>query len=214
MPARTRYSSRSISPPNSDGASAAPLTARASLADDFFLRDAPVVARDLIGTLMLLDGVGGLIVETEAYEASDPASHSFRGPTPRNAPMFGAPGHAYVYRIYGLHWCLNFTCSAGVPGSAVLIRALEPIERLETMQSRRPCGDLRTLCSGPGRLAQALGVDSTLNGASLKALPFQLVAATPPPMVSAGRRIGISAGIETPWRFWQTGSSYLSRPPS
>lgn len=184
------------------------------LTDDFFRRSAPVVAHGLIGVTLWVGGVGGIIVETEAYEASDPASHSFRGPTPRNRPMFGPPGHAYVYRIYGLHWCLNFTCSAGVPGSAVLIRAIEPTDGIELMQKRRPVSDVRLLCSGPGRLAQALGVDATLSGAALDVAPFRLTVPALVPSVSIGRRIGLSVGEETPWRFWWTESRYLSRPPT
>jgi len=186
----------------------------ADLPAQFFHRDAPTVAADLIGVRLLVHGVGGVIVETEAYDAADPASHSFRGPTARNAPMFGPVGHAYVYRIYGLHWCLNLVCSAGVPGSAVLLRAIEPTDGIDTMRTRRLVEDARLLCGGPGRLAQALGIDAGSNGAALDRPPFQLTRAIRPRTIGSGRRIGISTGMETPWRFWLAGSRYLSRPPS
>lgn len=173
----------------------------------FFARSVEAVARDLVGYSLEVHGVGGRIVETEAYAADDPASHSFRGPTPRNAPMFGPAGRAYIYRIYGLHWCLNFTCGGG---SAVLIRALEPTAGLETMFARRGVTSVRNLCSGPGKLCQALNVDGSLNVASVLERPFDLVrgAATP---VTAGPRIGIANGRDTPWRFSHTGSPYVSR---
>lgn len=179
---------------------------------NFFERDAPTVAEALIGTRLLVNGIGGIIVETEAYDGGDPASHSYRGQTPRNAPMFGPPGRAYVYRIYGLHWCLNFVCSDGPPGSAVLIRAIEPTTGIEEMQMRRHALDARLLCSGPGKLAQALAVDSALNGANLYAPPFELFTGDGKVEVRAGPRIGIRYGSETPWRFGMAGSAFLSRP--
>lgn len=182
------------------------------MAPDFFHRPAATVARELIGALLLVDGVGGRIVETEAYDADDPASHSFRGPTPRNAPMFGPPGRAYVYRIYGLHWCFNIVCDAGRAGSAVLVRALAPTAGLGVMHSRRNVGAVGQLCSGPGKLCEALAIDGRLNDAPVTSAPFTLVGPAGRPEVRAGRRIGISVGVETPWRFVEAGSAFLSRP--
>lgn len=181
------------------------------MSPDFFHRPADVVARDLIGATLLVDGVGGRIVETEAYDGADPASHSFRGPTARNAPMFGPPGRAYVYRIYGLHWCFNVVCDAAAPGSAVLVRALEPTAGLEAMRMRRGLGPVTALCSGPGKLCQALAIDGRLNHASLTAPPFEITRSAGPSPVAQGRRIGISVGVETPWRFAEAGSRFLSR---
>lgn len=175
----------------------------------FFDRPAEIVARDLIGATLLHDGVGGAIVEVEAYDETDPASHSFRGPTPRNASMFGPPGHAYVYRIYGMHYCLNFVCR---PGSAVLIRALAPDAGQERMAERRGDGTARHLCSGPGKLAQALGIDLAQNGLALDAPPFALAASAGGHDIATGPRIGITKGVDTPWRFVLAGSPFLSRP--
>ncbi|USU10087.1 DNA-3-methyladenine glycosylase [Sphingomonadaceae bacterium OTU29MARTA1] len=176
----------------------------------FFDRAVDHVARDLIGATLLVDGVGGIIVETEAYDADDPASHSARGPTPRNAAMFGPAGHAYVYRSYGIHWCFNIVCR---PGSAVLIRAIEPTHGLDTMIARRRLGDPRLLCAGPGRLCQALGVDKTLDHAPLDGPPFTLEPAPAPSSIHIGPRIGITLATDTPWRFCRTGSRFLSKPP-
>ncbi len=179
------------------------------LPPDFFARDVVTVARALVGTTLLVDGVGGIIVETEAYDASDPASHCFGGRTARNASMFGPAGHAYVYRSYGLHWCLNFVCATA---SGVLIRALEPTAGLARMVDRRGTGEPRLLCAGPGRLCQALGVDGGFDGRPLDAPPFALLHGTEPVAVSAGPRIGINKAVDTPWRFWREGSRFLSRP--
>lgn len=162
----------------------------------------------MIGALLGVGQTAGLIVETEAYDRDDPASHSFRGPTARNGAMFGPPGRAYVYRSYGIHWCLNVVC--GPPGSAVLIRALEPVEGIALMQARRGVSAPRLLCSGPGRLCQALGVTAALNSHPLDAPPFRL-APGPAAPIASGRRVGISKGVETPWRFAWAGSRYLSR---
>ena len=181
----------------------------ASLAPDFFRRPAPVVARDLIGTLLLVDDGGGIVVETEAYAHLDPALHSVRGPTRRNGVMFGPIAHAYVYRSYGIHWCLNLVCGLE-PGSAVLIRALEPTHGLGEMQVRRGTDRRRALCRGPGRLCQALAITGDLDGASLDAPPFTLLSDPFKPAVTAGPRIGITRGADTPWRFLHTGSSFVS----
>ncbi|WIY53202.1 DNA-3-methyladenine glycosylase [Devosia sp. YIM 151766] len=179
------------------------------LSRSFFDRPVLDVAPDLIGATLLVDGVGGPIVEVEAYDESDPASHSFRGPTPRNAAMFGAAGHAYVYKIYGMHYCLNFVCR---PGSAVLIRALRPMAGLPQMIERRGGVGEKQLCSGPGRLAQALGIDFAQNGLALDAPPFAVLPADMSHQIVAGPRIGITKGVETPWRFVLAGSPFLSRP--
>lgn len=177
----------------------------------FFLRPVADVARDLIGATLLVDGVGGCVIETEAYDRDDPASHSAAGPTARNASMFAPPGRAYVYRSHGLHWCLNLVCGE-VPGAAVLIRAIEPRHGLPAMRGRRgPVAD-RLLCAGPGRLCQALGVTRALDGALLDMPPFLLLPRTDEAVVAAGPRIGITRGAATPWRFCLAGSRFLSRP--
>ncbi|QPC88309.1 DNA-3-methyladenine glycosylase [Mesorhizobium sp. NBSH29] len=174
----------------------------------FFVRPAPHVAPELIGATLMVNGVGGVIVETEAYQSDDPAAHSFRGPTPRNKAMFGPPAHAYVYRSYGIHWCLNFVC---MPGSAVLIRAVAPTVGLEDMVARRGSAAPRALCSGPGRLTQAMGVDLSMDGAPLDAPPFALTLAVDTKPLLTGPRIGISKAVELPWRFGLAGSEFLSR---
>ena len=181
-----------------------------------FASDALVVARQLIGTTLLVDGVGGRIVEVEAYDQSDPASHSFAGPTPRCAPMFGPPGCVYVYRSYGLHWCMNTVCREAGHGAGVLLRALEPTHGLALMRARRSLDDARLLCAGPGRLAQALGVDGHCNGLSLSAPPFSLWQPAPDSApraieVVTGPRIGISKAVDAPWRFGERHSRFLSR---
>ena len=167
---------------------------------DFIQRPVDEVARSLIGVGMFVDGVGGRIVETEAYGTSDPASHSFRGLTPRNASMFGPAGRAYVYRIYGAHWCFNIV-GGEKPGCAVLIRALEPLSGVGEMRFKRRRTDDRELCSGPGRLCEALGITGKYDGAPLDKPPFSFVFGTNPPAVTACARVGISKGIATPWRF-------------
>jgi DNA-3-methyladenine glycosylase len=171
----------------------------------FFDRHPVDVARDLIGVRLVVAGTGGMIVETEAYARDDPASHSFRGPTLRNAAMFGSPGTANVYRSYGLHWCLNIVC---VPGSAVLLRAVEPDRSLDVMRTRRGLQAERLLCAGPGRLAQALGVDASWNGRPLS----DLLERKSRPVLVTGRRVGISKAVDREWRFGAAGSAFLSRP--
>ena len=175
-----------------------------------FLSDAPSVARALIGATLLLDGVGGTIVETEAYDMEDAASHSFAGPTQRNQAMFGAPGRAYVYRSYGIHWCLNFVCREEGHGAGVLIRAIEPTHGLDRMQSRRGLEEPRLLCSGPGKIGQALGITHDLNGRRLDRQPFRVLAPSHPIEVVSGPRIGISRATDLPWRFGLAGSRFAS----
>ena len=170
------------------------------------------VAEQLIGALFAVDGIGGRIVETEAYDRDDPASHSFGGATLRNAAMFGAPGHVYVYRSYGIHWCLNFVCRATGHGAGVLLRAIEPLEGIDIMRQRRGLEALPLLCAGPGRLAQALGIDRTYDGLSIDAPPFSLTMPTAPVATVCGPRIGISKAVDMPWRFGLAGSRFLSRP--
>lgn len=169
-----------------------------------------VLARSLIGAQLMLGGVGGRIVETEAYDAGDPASHSFSGPSARNAAMFGPVGRAYVYRIYGVHLCLNVVCGSE-PGGAVLIRAIEPMFGIEDMRARRDAEALRALCAGPGRLCQALGVSMAHNHVSLTAEPFALAPPLEPVDVTVGPRIGITKAADRPWRFGLAGSAYVSR---
>lgn len=179
---------------------------------EFFQADAVTLARRLVGAELYLDGVGGRIVETEAYRADDPASHSFRGPTARNRAMFGPVGHAYVYRSYGLHWCLNIVCDGSAGGSAVLLRALEPLAGLEAMAARRAVADPRRLCAGPGRLTQALGIDGGHDGLPIDAPPFSFVPAKADLPVQHAPRIGITKAVDEPWRFCLAGSAFLSRP--
>ncbi len=178
----------------------------------FFSRSVHDVARDLIGATLLFNGAGGRIVELEAYRHTDPAAHSFRGPTPRNAVMFGPPGFAYVYRSYGIHWCLNFVCEPEDSASAVLIRAIEPTEGLSAMRRRRGLSDDRLLCAGPGRICQALGITHKQNGMALDVPPFALFGRTGRVDVVTGPRIGITKAVDKPWRYGLKGSRYLSKP--
>jgi len=179
---------------------------------DFFDRSVHAVAPDLIGATLTFNGVGGRIVEVEAYHHTDPAAHSYRGRTARNAVMFGPPGHAYVYRSYGIHWCVNFVCEAEGSASAVLIRAIEPLEGIDTMRSRRGLDDIRLLCSGPGRVCQALGITGHHDGLTLDRPPFRLMPRAEMPDVVAGPRIGITKAADLPWRYGLAGSRFLSKP--
>src|SRR5690606_17928583 len=169
----------------------------------FFDREVTIVARDLLGATFLVDGVGGVIVETEAYHPTDPASHSFAGPTPRNRSMFGPPARVYVYRSYGVHWCMNFVCA---DASAVLIRALQPTQGLATMAARRGLDDPRRLASGPGKLCAALGITRAFDGQRLDRPPFTFLPADTRPPIVSGPRIGISKAVDKPWRFGVAGS--------
>ena len=184
--------------------------ARDALPSAFFEQPVVEVARALIGTTLLVAGVGGIIVETEAYARDDPASHSFRGPTPRNGAMFGPSGRAYIYRSYGIHWCFNIV-SGIEPGCAVLIRAVEPRHGLDLMRRRRGVDATRALCSGPGRLCQALGLTVLQNGLALDEPPFALSPREDEPEIMAGPRIGLTRATEVPWRFGLAGSRFLSR---
>jgi DNA-3-methyladenine glycosylase len=182
---------------------------------DFFERSVHEVARELIGCRLAVGETAGVIVETEAYEASDPACHAYIGRTTRNEVLFGSPGHAYVYLSYGIHNLLNFVTEPEGTASAVLIRALEPIEGIELMRERRGRELIEDLCSGPGKLSEALGVDLALNGADLFAPPFELsepAADWAGVDVVTGPRIGITKAAELPWRYSVRGSRYVSRP--
>jgi DNA-3-methyladenine glycosylase len=178
---------------------------------DFFARSVHEVAPDLIGVTLLVDGVGGRIVEVEAYDQEDPASHGFRGPTPRTAAMFGEAGHAYVYRSYGIHWCINVVCDVPGRAEAALIRALEPTHGLDAMRERRGVEAIANLCSGPGKLCQALGITRELDGAALDRPPFELRPRAQTPRIVTGPRIGITRATELSWRYGLEGSPFLSR---
>ena len=177
-----------------------------------FSRSVHEIAPELIGATLLVDGVGGRIVEVEAYDREDPASHAYRGRTQRNASMFGPPGHAYVYRSYGIHWCLNLVCEGVEVPSAVLVRALEPTHGLDQMRRRRGFDDPRVLASGPGRLCQALGITREHDGLPLDRSPFELRERAGPVQVHSGTRVGITRATELPWRYAEAGSRFLSRP--
>jgi DNA-3-methyladenine glycosylase len=181
------------------------------LGRDFFARSVHEVAPDLLGVTLLVEDVGGPIVEVEAYDREDPASHGFRGRTARNASMFGPPGHAYVYRSYGIHWCVNLVCAEEGRPEAVLLRALEPAHGVDEMRRRRGLADPRLLCAGPGRLCQALGIGREHDGLPLDAPPFELRPREEEPEILRGPRVGITVARETPWRYGIAGSPYLSR---
>lgn len=182
------------------------------MVDDFFGRDAVAVARAMIGATLLVDGIGGLIVETEAYRRDDPASHSYAGETARNRSMFGPAGRIYVYRSYGIHWCLNAVCGGAPGGQAVLIRAIEPLAGIDLMRERRGCEAVDRLCSGPGRLGQALGIGPEHDGLEIGEAPFSFRPAAAAVATIAGPRIGITRGADKPWRFGLAASPFLSRP--
>ncbi|WP_407146206.1 DNA-3-methyladenine glycosylase [Bradyrhizobium sp. ORS 86] len=177
----------------------------------FFDRSVHEVAPDLIGATFLVDGVGGIIVEVEAYHHTDPAAHSYRGPTPRNQVMFGPPGFSYVYRSYGIHWCVNFVCEEAGSASAVLIRALEPTHGIAAMRRRRGLDDVRTLCSGPGKLCEALGITIAHSELPLDRAPIALHARTGTPEIVSGVRIGITKAVDLPWRYGVKESKFLSK---
>jgi DNA-3-methyladenine glycosylase len=183
----------------------------ASLGRDFFARSVHEVAPELVGATLLVDGVGGTIVEAEAYAPDDPASHSFRGQTARNRAMFGPAGHAYVYRSYGIHWCLNLVCGEDGVGEAVLLRALEPTDGRREMRRRRGALPERLLCAGPGRLTEALGVTGAHDGLPLDEPPFELRGAAAHIDVAAAPRVGITRATEVPWRYVLRGSRFVSR---
>lgn len=184
----------------------------AKIRRNFFDRSVHAVAPELIGATLMVDGIGGIIVEVEAYHHTDPAAHSYRGPTERNAVMFGPSGVAYVYRSYGIHWCLNFVCEAEGSASAVLIRAIEPTAGLALMRRRRGLSDERALCPGPGKLTEALGVTIRHNGLPLDRAPFELHERAEKPAIVTGPRIGITKAVEHPWRHGLKGSKFLSKP--
>ena len=188
------------------------MTKGARLDRGFFARSVHDVAPELIGATLLVEGAGGVIVEVEAYDHDDPAGHGFRGRTARNAAMFGPPGHAYVYRSYGIHWCLNLVCEQEGIAAAVLVRALEPAHGLERMEERRRTDDPRLLCSGPGRLCEALAVSREHDGLALDRPPFELRVRTALPEIAAAPRIGITRAAGRPWRYALAGSRFLSRP--
>jgi DNA-3-methyladenine glycosylase len=179
---------------------------------NFFARSVHAVAPDLIGAWFGFDGVGGRIVEVEAYHHTEPAAHSFGGRTERNAIMFGPPGFAYVYRSYGIHWCVNFVCEPKGSASAVLIRAIEPLAGLARMRRRRGTQDVRLLCAGPGRLCEALGITHAQNGFALDAPPFELRRRDEPAEIAVGPRIGLTKAVDLPWRYGLKGSRFLSKP--
>jgi DNA-3-methyladenine glycosylase len=181
----------------------------------FYDRPVVEVARDLVGCVVRHGGCAGVIVETEAYHDTEPACHAFVGLTPRTATLFGPPGRAYVYRSYGIHALLNAVCEPRGIGAAVLIRALEPLDGIGVMHERRGVPDVRGLCSGPGKLTQALGIGLDHNGLDLQRGPVTIAprpAAWRDVPIAIDRRIGITRAVELPWRFCAAGSRFLSRP--
>jgi DNA-3-methyladenine glycosylase len=198
--------------PNSQLPKTSPPALGKPLRRAFFARSVHEIAPDLIGATLLFNGVGGVIVEVEAYHHTEPAAHSYRGPTPRNMVMFGAPGFAYVYRSYGIHWCVNFVCEKEGSASAVLIRALEPTHGLAAMRRRRGVEAPHALCSGPGKLTEALGITHAHNALALDHPPFALYARMGKVDVVAGIRIGLTKAVELPWRYGLRGSKFLSKP--
>jgi DNA-3-methyladenine glycosylase len=189
-----------------------PTRQRNRLGKSFFNRSVHEVAPELIGATLLFNGVGGAIVEVEAYHHSEPAAHSYGGRTARNAVMFGPAGYAYVYRSYGIHWCVNFVCEGAGSASAVLIRALHPTAGLAIMRRRRGLKDERLLCSGPGRLCEALGITGVHNSLPLDRAPFALFAPSGPVAIALGPRIGLTKALDLPWRYGLQGSRFLSKP--
>ena len=198
-------------PPSTKRADRAPALGK-PLKRSFFARSVHEVAPDLIGATLLFNGVGGVIVELEAYHHTEPAAHSYNGPTPRNQVMFGPPGYVYVYRSYGIHWCVNFVCEKEGSAAAVLIRALEPTHGLAAMQRRRGVDDERALCSGPGKLTEALGVTREHNGLALDSPPFALYARKEKVEVVSGIRIGLTKAVDLPWRYGLKSSKFVSKP--
>jgi DNA-3-methyladenine glycosylase len=178
---------------------------------DFFNRSVHEVAPDLIGVTLLVDGIGGRIVEVEAYDQEDPASHGYRGRSARNESMFGPPGRAYVYRSYGIHWCLNLVCGPEGVAEAALVRALEPTHGIDVQQARRGVEDVRALCSGPGKLCQALAITREHDGLPLDRPPFRLDERREVPEIVTGPRIGITRATELSWRYVEANSRFLSR---
>ena len=196
-----------------------PLRPSPRLSRRFYARPSTVVARELLGRVFVRSERGGArlaarIVETEAYEQTDPASHSFRGVTARNAVMFGPAGHLYVYFTYGMHFCINVVTDREGWGSAVLLRAAEPLEGVSTMRRRRGTADPRLLCSGPARFTQALGIDRRFDGVDLvesATLWIERGVPVPEALVQIGPRVGIRSGVEQPWRFSVAGDAFVSR---
>jgi DNA-3-methyladenine glycosylase len=182
------------------------------LRKSFFARSVHEVAPDLIGATFLVNGVGGIIVEVEAYDQTDPAAHSFRGPTPRNAVMFGPPGYTYVYLSYGLNWCVNFVCQAAGSAAGVLLRAIEPTHGLAAMRRRRGVTDAKALCSGPGKLCEALAITKAFSELPIDRSPIALHARSGGAEIATGVRIGLTKAVDLPWRYGLKGSKYLSKP--